>query len=194
MLRSYPRTWSSSFRSLWARHAETIRPLSCLVGIALATLGGKQPMASPLVDLSPAALDVASVLAVLEIVMLVGLVFLAWRAGQAIERQRQAIQEAGSLVAQLVAQNESLLQRLSASRLQSVDEQEASALHIGSKLQKGSAHLIEHALCNFHTLSPGAERRPSLADYEMIKTALADALTGIRCISADLNRTRIARN
>ena len=197
MLRSYPRIWGSSFRHLWARHSEAIRPLSCLVAIAVATaaLGGKPPMALPLVDLSLAALDFASVIAVLEIAMLVGLVLLASRAGKVIERQRQAIQDSGSLVAQLAAENESLLHRLSASRLRSVEEHEASLLLIGSKLHDRSAQPIEDALRNFHTLSPGTEGRPrpSLADYEMIKTALDASLAGIRCISADLKRTRNTR-
>ena len=195
MLRQPSRLWDSSLRHPWLKRMETISPHTYLVcalvviAVAAAAAGGKQPIASRLVSLSlehvsSMPTDRASMLAILQVVLLIALLLLSARVGQIIESQHQALEDVRMRTSRLVEQCENLRKRLDAACIHSVQRHESCLHELGIQLRDRPLRLVEEALRELNLLGQDHEAAP--LGCEKIRTALEDALAAIRATSTDL--------
>lgn len=186
MLRSLPSTWDTTLRRSCAKVASRLGPYPYLLGAIAAAVVAIAIMSLSLKRHFGLPIDLANTLAVIELGLLAGLLVLAGSVGRTVEAQQHALQEGGSQISHLLAQSDSLQRRLDAQYVRTAETHEAFLRRVGSELHDGPAQLIAFALLRLDALSPGADRSPSLADYERIKAALTDSLADIRSISAGL--------
>lgn len=200
MLRQASRIWSSSRRPPWLRRAETISPnpyLKCalvLIAVTAAAAGGKRPIASGLANLSldqflSVPTDRASMIAILQVVLLIALLLLASRVGRTIEIQRRALEELQMRISQLADRCEELRHRLAAAHIDSVRAYDSFLHDFGLNLRDGPMRLVEEALGELNSLD--RDHEAALAGFARIRFALEDALAAIRSTSADHAATEL---
>lgn len=132
----------------------------------------------------------SSAVVALATLAMLGVLFAIVRKGSGtIESQRNALHDRISQLSNLLAQNESLRQRIDDLYIRSAETHEAFLRRVGHDLHDGPAQLIAFALLRLDALRPARGDELSngeLDDYERIKGALNDALTDIRNISSGL--------
>jgi signal transduction histidine kinase len=127
------------------------------------------------------------VVAIVTLAMLSVLFVIVRRGSRTIETQQNALHERISQLSGLLAQNESLRQRIDELYVRSAETHEAFLRRVGHELHDGPAQLIALALLRLDGLKPKpGEDDGKQQDYERIKGALIDALADIRNISAGL--------
>lgn len=139
------------------------------------------------VALQKARIRSSVVVALVTLAMLSFLFAIVRRGSRTIESQQNTLHDRISQLSGLLAQNESLRQRIDELYVRSAETHEAFLRRVGHELHDGPAQLIALALLRLDSLRPkGAEDDTKEEDYERIRGALVDALADIRNISAGL--------
>lgn len=139
------------------------------------------------VALQQARLRSSLVVALVTLAMLSFLFAIVRRGSRTIESQQNTLHDRISQLSGLLAQNESLRQRIDELYVRSAETHEAFLRRVGHELHDGPAQLIALALLRLNSLRPKAAGDDAKGeDYERIRGALVDALADIRNISAEL--------
>lgn len=138
-------------------------------------------------DLRDARAQSSLVVAIVTLAMLGVLFAIVRRGSGTIESQQRALHDRISQLSGLLAQNESLRQRIDELYVRSAETHEAFLRRVGHELHDGPAQLIALALLRLDALKPKPGKDDDKEeDYERIRAALVDALGDIRNISAGL--------
>jgi len=139
------------------------------------------------VALQQARIRSSLVVALVTLAMLSFLFAIVRRGSRTIETQQNTLHDRISQLSGLLAQNESLRQRIDELYVRSAETHEAFLRRVGHELHDGPAQLIALALLRLDSLRPKtASDDTKEEDYERIRGALVDALADIRNISAGL--------
>jgi signal transduction histidine kinase len=115
---------------------------------------------------------------------------------QTIANQERALRDRIDELSGLLAQNESLHQRIDEIHRRSVETNDLVLRRIGSELHDGPAQLISLALLRLDALRPkstGDTGEVPMDDFERIRGALVDSLAEIRNMSAGLTLPQLDR-
>ena len=147
-------------------------------------------------ELRKARLQSWYIVALVTLAMLSILFGIVRNGSQTIATQERALRDRIDELSGLLAQNESLHQRIDEIHRRSVETNDLVLRRIGSELHDGPAQLISLALLRLDALRPkskGDTGEVPMDDFERIRGALVDSLAEIRNMSAGLTLPELDR-
>jgi signal transduction histidine kinase len=147
-------------------------------------------------ELRKARLQSWYIVALVTLAMLSILFGIVRNGSQTIANQERALRDRIDELSTLLAQNESLHQRIDEIHRRSVETNDLVLRRIGSELHDGPAQLISLALLRLDALRPkskGDAGEVPMDDFERIRGALVDSLAEIRNMSAGLTLPELDR-
>ena len=147
-------------------------------------------------ELRKARLQSWYIVALVTLAMLSILFGIVRNGSQTIANQERALRDRIDELSGLLAQNESLHQRIDEIHRRSVETNDLVLRRIGSELHDGPAQLISLALLRLDALRPkstGDTGEVPMDDFERIRGALVNSLAEIRNMSAGLTLPELDR-